>query len=98
MRKEQPMGLPLCCIRATKRQPHALPPFRLAPESCQRHSVRRFTELLEGTFADLADTLTRDAHERTDLLQRHGFRALFHAVIEIENLAFAGGEILAEGS
>src|SRR6185437_13761797 len=84
------MGCPMGC-------PFRLPPS-LAPESCQRQPVRGFTEFLESTFADLADPLARDAHERADLLQRHGFRSLFHAVIEIENLAFAGGEILAEGS
>src|SRR6185437_10348411 len=70
----------------------------LAPESRQRQAVRRFAEFFEGTLANLADTLACDAHERADLLQRHGFRTFFHAVVEIENPAFAGGEILAEGS
>src|SRR5204863_750112 len=71
-------------------------PLGCSPESLERLSIGRLTKLFERPFANLPDSLTRDAHQCADLLERHGLAALFESVIEIENLALARREILLE--
>src|SRR4030095_10452990 len=46
--------------------------------------------------ADLTNALARNAHERTNLLEGHRFRALFEAVVEIEDLPLSRREVLTE--
>src|SRR5205807_5900772 len=72
------------------------PGLGCSPESLESLSVRRLTQLLERPFSDLPDSLASDAHERSNLLERHRLAALFESVIEIENLALARREILLE--
>src|SRR6266566_2273747 len=66
-----------------------LPASRLAPESRERRTVRRLTQLLERPFADLSDSLAGDAHQRADLLARHRIGALLEAVIKVKDLPLA---------
>src|SRR5205807_1548821 len=48
------------------------------------------------SFAYVSDALPRHTHQRPDLLEGHGLAALFETVIEIENLALAGRQVLLE--
>src|SRR5213079_1773151 len=59
-------------------------------------AVWRFPQLLECPFPDLPDSFPGDAHQRPDLLERHGLAAFFEAVVQIEDLALTRGEILLE--
>src|ERR1700730_16293988 len=70
----------------------------LAPESRERRTVRRLTQLLERPLADLSDPLTGDAHQRADLFERHRVGALFEAVIEVKDLPLAWGEVLSKNA
>src|SRR4051812_18666774 len=67
-----------------------------SPEPTQGFPIRRLAQLLERALADLANALARDTHERADLLERHGLRALFEPVVQVKNLTLARGEILLE--
>src|SRR6266480_7938757 len=69
---------------------------RCAPETLQRSAIRGFAKLLECPFPDLPDPFPRHAHQRPDLLERHGLAAFFEAVVEIEDLALTRREILLE--
>src|SRR5215213_2456844 len=66
------------------------------PEPRERSAVRRFAELLERALADLADALAGDPHERADLLEGHRLGAFLEPVVEIEDLALAGGQVAGE--
>src|SRR4051812_10468021 len=70
----------------------------LTPESSQRRSVGRFAELLERTLADLSDPLACHTHQCTDLLERHGVRALLETVVQVKNLALARRQVLPENA
>src|SRR6266508_1854189 len=72
------------------------PRLSRSPEPLQSLPIRRFAQLFKCAFSNLPDSLTRDAHERADLLERHRLAALFESVVEIENFAFARREILLE--
>src|SRR6266550_2574119 len=74
------------------------PASRLAPESSQGRTVRRFAQLLESALTDLSDALSSNSHQRADLFQRHRVRALLQTVIEVENLALARGEVFPENA
>src|SRR6185436_1282668 len=65
-------------------------------EASERRAVRRFTQLLEGAFPNLADSLAGDAHQGANLLEGHRVGALLETVVEMQNLAFARGEVLPE--
>src|ERR1700694_1887456 len=68
----------------------------LVPEPRERRTVGRFTELLERALADLSDALPSYTHQRADLLERHRVRTLFQAVVEVQDLALAGRQVLSE--
>src|SRR5690606_17791753 len=65
------------------------------PEPFQRRTVRTLPELLERPVADLPDPLPGHAEQHPDLFQRT-LLALIQTVVQIEDLAFAFGEILLE--
>src|SRR6058998_2492995 len=65
-----------------------------SPKPFQCLAIRRFTELLERPFSYLSDSLSRHSHQRPDLLERHRLAAFLEAVIEIEDLALARGQVL----
>src|SRR5712664_667936 len=71
-------------------------PLRCSPDPLERLSVGGFPQLLKCPLADLPDALARHAHQRADLLERHRLAAFLEAVIEIEDLALAWGQILLE--
>src|SRR4029078_9603760 len=50
--------------------------FPLAPEPRQGRAIRRLAQFLEGAFADLANSLAGDTHQRSDLLEGHRVGAL----------------------
>ena len=66
------------------------------PHAVQPLHVGGLAQLLEGALADLADPFAGDAEQLADALEGQGVGALFEAVVEVEDLAFAGGEILVE--
>src|SRR2546430_17579667 len=51
---------------------------------------------LKRPFPDLPDSFPGDAHQRPDLLERHGLAAFFEPVVEIEDLALTWGQVLLE--
>src|SRR3989440_9782677 len=59
-------------------------------------SIGGFPQLLERPLSYLSDAFPRHTHQRPDLLEGHGLAALLEAVIEIENLALAGGQVYLE--
>ena len=67
------------------------------PRAGSRASSPRFRigPLLEGTVADLADPLARDAEQGSDLLQCPLFTVV-EAVVEIEDLPLPLGQVLLE--
>src|SRR5207302_9076570 len=67
-----------------------------SPEALQRSAIGGFPQLLERPLSYLSDAFPRHTHQRPDLLEGHGLAALFEAVIEIENLALAGGQVYLE--
>src|SRR6266550_4048985 len=67
-----------------------------SPKALECPAVWRFPQLLKRPFPDLPDSFPGDAHQRPDLLERHGLAAFFEAVVEIEDLALTRGEILLE--
>src|SRR5436190_19782780 len=67
-----------------------------SPKALECPPVWRFPQLLKRPFPDLPDSFPGDAHQRPDLLERHGFAAFFEAVVEIEGLALTRGVILLE--
>src|SRR6266511_3732878 len=67
-----------------------------SPKPFQCFAIRRFTELLERPFSNLPDSLARDSHQRPDLFERHRLAAFLEAVVEVENLALAWGEVFLE--
>src|SRR5206468_1990077 len=69
---------------------------RCSPEPFQRLTVRGFPQLLERPLAYLPDPLSRDAHEGSDLFERHRLAPLLEAVIEIQDLALARRQVLLE--
>src|SRR5881396_1475386 len=58
-----------------------------SPKALECPPVWRFPQLLKRPFPDLPDSFPGDAHQRPDLLERHGLAAFFEAVVEIEDLA-----------
>src|SRR4026207_1543450 len=66
------------------------------PEPRKCCTVGRLAQLLECTLADLANTLACHSHERADLLQCHRIRSLLEAVVQMENLSFARGQVFPE--
>src|SRR5436309_14062149 len=72
------------------------PRLSRSPEPLQSLPIRRFAQLFKRPFSNLPDSLTGDAHQRADLLERHRLAALFEPVIEIENLALARRQVLLE--
>src|SRR5256885_12094056 len=67
-----------------------------SPKALERPAVGRLAQLLERPFSDLPDSLPGDAHERSDLLERHGLAALLETVVEVEDLALTRGQELLE--
>src|SRR5674476_953216 len=57
------------------------------PKPGERPSIGRFAQLLEGTLPNLADSLARHTHQRTDLLERHRLAAFVQPIVEEENLS-----------
>src|SRR2546425_1638213 len=72
------------------------PALARSPESLDSLPIGRFSQFLARPFSNLTNSLTRDAHQRSDLLERHRLAALFESVVEIENLALARREVLLE--
>src|SRR3954471_736409 len=66
------------------------------PESGKCPAVRRFAQLLERALAYLADPLAGDAHELSNPLEGHRFGALVEAVVQVQDLPLAGGEVALE--
>src|SRR5260370_31208286 len=67
-----------------------------APEALEGPPVGGFPQLFKRALADLPNALPRHPHQGPDLLERHRLAAFLEAVIEVEDLALAGGEILLE--
>src|SRR3989441_3019901 len=80
-------------VSAPQRLPQRL---SRSPKSLQSPAVGRLPQLLERPLADLPDALARDAHQRPDLLEGHRLAAFFETVVEVEDLAFAGGQVPLE--
>src|SRR5581483_8483974 len=69
---------------------------RDGPEPCECPALGRLAQFLEGPLADLADPLAGDAHQRTDLLERHRLGAAVEPVVQVQNLAFAWRQVALE--
>src|SRR5687767_8722192 len=65
------------------------------PEAFQGVAVGAFAQLLERPVADLADALARNPQHAADLLER-ALLALVQAVVQVQDLALALGEVLFE--
>src|SRR5207245_5116898 len=82
---------PLCVCASSSCRSSSCP-----PETLECPPVRRFPKFFERPLPDLPDPFARDSHQRADLFERHGLAAFFETIVEIEDLALAGGQVFLE--